>query len=193
VAKLSWIYELPVGKGRTLNTNGVLDALVGGWQLSGIQNWRSGNPVSISTGGINLPTGNSVRPDLVTGVPIVLNADAPINFRGINGGTAYLNRAAFANPPVFAGGQNVVQRLGTVGPFLPNIRDRHLVSFDASIQKFFKFDEVRNIQLRGTFLNAFNWAGIGGLNTNITSPFFGQYTGQQLGPRNIELALRFTF
>lgn len=193
VAKLSWIYELPVGKGRTLNTNGVLDALVGGWQLSGIQNWRSGNPVSIGTGGINLPTGNSVRPDLVAGVPIVLNADAPINFRGINGGTAYLNRAAFANPPVFTGGQNVVQRLGTVGPFLPNIRDRHLVSFDASIQKFFKFDEVRNIQLRGTFLNAFNWAGIGGLNTNITSPFFGQYTGQQLGPRNIELALRFTF
>jgi hypothetical protein len=36
-------------------------------------------------------------------------------------------------------------------------------------------------------------AGVGGLNTNLTSPFFGQYTGQQQGPRNIELALRFTF
>ena len=83
--------------------------------------------------------------------------------------------------------------MGTLGPYLPNLRDRRLANSDAGIQKPFKFDEQPNIELRGTFLNAFNWAGIGGLNTNITSPFFGQYTGVQLGPRNIELALRFTF
>lgn len=193
VAKLSWIYELPVGQGKALKTNGIVDKFIGGWQVSGIHQWRSGNPVAIGTGGINLPTGNAIRPDLVAGVPIVLNSGAGINFRGVRDGIAYLNRAAFTNPPVYAGGQNVMQRLGTVGPYLPNIRDRHLITFDASIQKVFKFDEVRNIQLRGTFLNALNWAGIGGLNTNITSPFFGQFTGPQLGPRNIEIALRFTF
>ena len=193
VAKLSWIYELPIGVNKTLKLNRMVDKFIGGWQLSGIQNWRSGSPVAISTGGISLPTGSSARPDLVLGVPIVLNSDAGINFRGINGGTAYLNRAAFSNPPVFAGGQNVVTRLGTVGPYLPNIRDRRLTTFDASIQKIFKVDEQRFFELRGTFLNAFNWAGVGGLNTNLTSPFFGQYTGQQLGPRNIEIALRFTF
>jgi len=193
VAKLSWIYELPVGNGKLLNLNPVVDKFLGGWQVSGIQNWRSGGPVSIGTGGISLPTGSAARPDLVPGVPIVLNADAPMNFRGVNGGVAYLNRAAFTNPPVFAGGQNVVTRLGTVGPYLPNIRDRRLTTFDASIQKTFKIDEHRNFELRGTFLNAFNWAGIGGLNTNLTSPFFGQFTGQQLGPRNIEIALRFAF
>jgi hypothetical protein len=193
VAKLSWIYELPIGANRLVRLNGIADKIIGGWQLSGIHNWRSGNPVSIGTGGINLPTGNSARPDLVAGVPIVLNADAPINFRGVTGGTAYLNRAAFTNPPVFAGGQNVVQRLGTLGPYLPNIRGRRVTTFDANISKTFKFDEQRNFELRGTFLNAFNWAGIGGLNTNLTSPFFGQFTGQQLGPRNIELAARFTF
>ena len=193
VAKLSWIYELPFGMTRAVKLNRVADAFLGGWQLSGIQNWRSGAPVAITTGGINVPTGGVARPDLVQGVPIVLNAEAGINFRGINGGTSYLNRAAFANPPVFAGGQNVVQRLGTVGPYLPNIRDRRLTTFDASIQKVFKFRERCSFELRGTFLNAFNWAGIGGLNTNLTSPFFGQFTGQQLGPRNIELAGRFTF
>jgi hypothetical protein len=193
VAKLSWIYELPIGTNKLVNLSPIVDKFLGGWQLSGIHNWRSGNPVAISTGGINLPTGNAARPDLVAGVPIVLNSDAGINFRGVNGGTAYLNRAAFANPPVFAGGQNVVTRLGTVGPYLPNIRDRRLTSFDANISKTFKFDEQRTLELRGTFLNAFNWAGVGGLNANLASPFFGQYTGQQLGPRNIEIALRFTF
>ena len=192
VAKLSWIYELPMGPDKLIKTRGIVDKLIGGWQLSGIQNWRSGNVIGIQTGGLNLPTGNSIRPDYIGG-DIVMNPDAGINFRGFAGGTAYLNRNAFANPPVQAGGQNVIARLGNLGPVLPNIRNRHLVTFDASVQKFFKFDEKRNIQLRGTFLNAFNWAGIGGLITNITNPFFGQYTGQQLGPRNIEIALRFTF
>jgi hypothetical protein len=193
VAKLSWVYELPVGANKLVKLSGIVDKIIGGWQLTGIHGWRSGNPLSISTGGITLPTGNAVRPDLVAGVPVVLNQDAGIVFRGVVGGDAYLNRAAFANPPVFAGGQNVVQRLGTVGPYLPNIRDRRLTTFDASIQKLFKFDEQRNIELRGTFLNALNMAGVGGLQTNITSPFFGQYLGQQQGPRNIEIALRFTF
>ena len=84
----------------------------------------------------------------------------------------------FANPPVFAGGQNVVQRLGNVAPYLPNIRDRHLIMEDMSIQKMFKMTESANFELRGTFLNPFNRHGIGGLVTNITDPNFGQYTGQ---------------
>ena len=193
VAKLSWIYELPIGPNKLVNVGGVAGKIIGGWQLSAIHTFRSGNPVAIGTGGINLPTGNSARPDLVAGQDIVANADAGINFRGFVGGTPYLNRAAFTNPPVFAGGQNVVQRLGTVGPYLPNIRDRHWVSEDMNISKTFKIDEHRNVELRGTFLNPFNRHGIGGLQTNITSPLFGQYTGQQMGARNIELALRIGF
>src|SRR6202011_1624348 len=35
---LDWIVDLPVGKGRALagNASGVLDAFIGGWQLSGL-------------------------------------------------------------------------------------------------------------------------------------------------------------
>ncbi|MEP7367777.1 MAG: TonB-dependent receptor, partial [Acidobacteriota bacterium] len=193
VAKLSWIYELPIGPNKLLNISGTAGKILGGWQLSGIHTLRAGNPIAISTGGINLPTGNAVRPDLVAGQNIVANSDPGIVFRGAAGAPAYLNRAAFSNPPVFAGGQNVVQHLGTVGPYLPNIRDRHWVSEDMNISKTFNFDEHRNFELRGTFLNPFNRHGIGGLQTNITSPLFGQYTGQQMGARNIEIALRFGF
>jgi hypothetical protein len=193
VGKLSWIYDLPIGPDRALNIRGVAGKVIGGWQLTAIHTFRTGNPVAIGTGGLNLPTGNAIRPDLVLGQQIINNSDAPINFRGVPGGVAYLNRNAFTNPPVFAGGQNVVQRLGTLGPYLPNIRDRRFVSEDISIQKLFKFAESRSIELRGTFLNPFNRHGIGGLVTNITDPNFGQFTGQQMGPRNIELALRLTF
>jgi len=191
--KLSWIYELPIGPNKMLNIGGIAGKLIGGWQLTGSHTIRAGNPVSISTSGINLPTGNAIRPDYVGGQNVTNDTEAVINFRGIAGAPTYLNRAAFTNPPVFAGGQNVVQRLGTVGPYLPNIRDRHLTSEDLSIQKMFKIDEHRNFELRGTFVNPFNRHGIGGLVTNITDPFFGQFTGQQVGPRNIEIALRFGF
>ena len=87
----------------------------------------------------------------------------------------------------------MVQRLGTLGPYLPNIRDRHSVSEDIGIQKAFKFTETRYVELRGTFINPFNRHGIGGLITNITDPNFGQFTGQQTGPRTVELALRIAF
>ncbi len=193
VFKLSWIYELPIGPGKMINVKGFANALVGGWQVSGIHNLRSGNPLAIQTGGLSLPTGNAIRPDLVAGQAVINNGDAPINFRGFAGGTTYLNRAAFANPPVFAGGQNVVTRLGTVGPYLPNLRDSGFIQEDFSIYKTFAFDEKRNIQLRGVLLNAFNRHGRGGLITNITDPNFGQFTGQQMGPRNVELSLRFQF
>jgi hypothetical protein len=49
------------------------------------------------------------------------------------------------------------------------------------------------VELRGTFINPFNRHGIGGLITNITDPNFGQFTGQQTGPRNVEIALRIAF
>ncbi len=63
----------------------------------------------------------------------------------------------------------------------------------SSIFKNFKIKEQAGVELRGTFLNPFNRHGIGGLVTAINNPFFGQFTGQQRGPRNIELALRVTF
>jgi hypothetical protein len=87
----------------------------------------------------------------------------------------------------------VVQRLGTLGPVLPNIRGPHIVSESFSFSKSFRFDEARSFEIRSVFTNPFNRVGRGGLITNITDPNFGQITGQQYGPRNIEFSGRFTF
>lgn len=190
--KGTWIYELPIGQGKALGLSGIANTLLGGWQITGIHQIRSGDPLSISTGGITNPFGVA-RPDIVLGQPIVLNSDAPINFRGFAGGTPYLNRAAFANPPVFPGGQNVITRLGTAPPILPNIRGPHRTYEDMGMQKLFRFAESRSFELRGTFLNPFNRHGRGNPITDITDPNFGQITGQQIGGRAIELAARITF
>jgi hypothetical protein len=53
----NWIVDLPVGKGRTFaqHSGKVLDALIGGWQLTGLARWTSGFPFSID-GGQRWPT-----------------------------------------------------------------------------------------------------------------------------------------
>jgi hypothetical protein len=190
--KATWIYELPIGQGKVLPLSGVVNTLFGGWQLSGIHQVRSGDALTITTAGLSNPFG-AVWPDLVPGVPIVINSNAPIEFRGRSGGTPYLNRAAFANPPVHPGGQNILQRPGTIGPVLPNVRGPLVRTEDFSLQKTFQFGEQRSFELRGTFLNAFNRVGRGNPITNITDPNFGQIVGPRFGPRNIELAARITF
>lgn len=190
--KATWIYELPVGPNKLLNIQGVAGRVIGGWQLTGNHQIRSGNPLGIGTGGISSPIG-AARPDLVLGKPIIINSGAPINFRGVTGATAYLNRDAFTNPPVQAGGLNIIQRLGTLGQWLPNTRGPHFTYEDLGIFKAFAFKETRSVEIRATFLNPFNRHGRGNPVTDITNPFFGQITGAQIGGRNIELAARIAF
>jgi hypothetical protein len=45
----TWVYELPFGKGKSYlgSAHGVMDAIVGGWQLSGLLRWTSALPFSI--------------------------------------------------------------------------------------------------------------------------------------------------
>lgn len=47
IVNVNGIWQLPVGKGRMFlsNSNKVVDAVLGGWQLSGIFRWNSGLPV----------------------------------------------------------------------------------------------------------------------------------------------------
>jgi len=44
---VSWIYELPFGKGRALapDTGPVVDRIIGGWQIQGLWQYQSGNPL----------------------------------------------------------------------------------------------------------------------------------------------------
>ena len=48
----NWVYELPFGRGKRFGAGSSrwLDALVGGWQWSGLARWTSGFPTTISTG-----------------------------------------------------------------------------------------------------------------------------------------------
>ena len=188
--KLSWVYELPIGPHKTLNVTGFAGKIIGGWTITGIQSYRSGNALQIGTSGLR---GDAIfnggfRPDLIPGVPIVTDQDGPVAF---GTGTQYLNPAAFAQVPRTA--NNVPLRLGTAPRYLPNVRGPAIGGENFGIMKHVDFRETRNIEFRGDFSNAFNRAGRGDPVTDVTSPLFGKITGARYGPRNIQLEARITF
>ncbi len=49
----NWVWELPIGRGQRFGSNagGVLNALIGGWQFSGLFRWTSGFPFAVDEGG----------------------------------------------------------------------------------------------------------------------------------------------
>lgn len=190
--KFTWIYELPVGNGKMLNVPGVVGRLLGGWNLTGIHNYRSGSPLQISTSGLAGTTlfNGTYRPNRVSGVPVSIDKGEEVVF-GTGGSTQYLNPAAFTQLPRTS--NNVPTQLGNTPRYLPDVRGPGRYTEDFGIMKRFAWKESQYVEVRGDFLNAFNRAGRGNPNTNITSPLFGKITGAQQGPRNIQLSMRIVF
>jgi len=68
-----------------------------------------------------------------------------------------------------------------------------LWNFDLSLVKKVRFTEQSNLEFRGEFLNAFNQTNFNGTSCASTSQTCGQVSGQQGGPRAIQLVLRINF
>ncbi len=104
---VSYIYELPVGKGKAVGSNmgAVSNAILGGWQVTGITTIKDGFPLSISTT-INNACGSfgcNQRPNVI-GNP------------GINNPSIYewFNTQAFAQPAAYT--------FGNAGRYLSYLR-----------------------------------------------------------------------
>jgi hypothetical protein len=64
---VSGFCELPFGRGRRFTApNGVVDAMLGGWQVGGAFTTQSGTPIRIGGGNTNAINGRSSRVDGVT-------------------------------------------------------------------------------------------------------------------------------
>jgi hypothetical protein len=91
----SAIWQIPVGRGHALlgNSNALVNAILGGWQLAGVGTVRSGLPlnVTISRSASALPDqiNSGQRPDVVAGMSLYPANQTPSN---------WLNPAAFSVP-----------------------------------------------------------------------------------------------
>ncbi len=186
----SFVYELPYGKGRRFgsSTNGFMDAILGGWRLSGIHIAQSGQPINISYSApsqFQVSGAPTYRPNYVGG-----NVYAPE-------GTAqrYLNPAAVIAPNV-QNPNDPSQPFGTLGRNVG--RSESIFQFDGGAHKAFSIPKSENMKLefRAEFFNLFNTTNWGAPNANVSNTNYGtitSYAYPAIPARQIQFALRFSF
>jgi hypothetical protein len=137
--KTSAIYDLPVGVGRQfLNSNRLLDAAVGGWQVAPTIIWSSGVPYTVKMSGDNsFSLSNSS-----TQYPLQVGNPNPAH-KSIN---EWFNPAAFMQPT--AGTFGNTQRNNLYGP--------QFLQINAAVGKTFHIWENVNFELRASAKNVIN-------------------------------------
>ena len=178
------LYELPFGRGRALlsNVSRAVDALVGGWTLSGDFYYAAGTPIRI-VANTYYPGINNVYSDIAPG------CDIHEHFNGQVNGT-YFNPACFVNPPF--------GDFGDAPGYLAGLRNPGLASEDLGVSKSLQVG-CEDCQLRLYFqvFNLFNRHGFAGPNTQIGSAGFGEVLAQDLnglpGPRVGQFGARYSF
>ena len=195
VLKLTWIYELPFGHGKKwINAAGPVDRLVSGWEVTAIQNYLSGDPLTIVDSNISAGIAmNGLRADIVPGVPQTLPSQGLDLSSG--GGTPYLNPAAFRDPPS-SPNNSFALRIGNAPAFLPHVRGPFHSNEDFGIVKNTHLTERTSLQFRADMFNVFNRVGRGDPDTDLgDGSSFGLINSPDgnYGPRVIQLALRLSF
>ncbi len=183
-------YELPFGKGKAIGGGAgrVMDAVIGGWNISTILNYFNGGPIGFGGATSPMPGGwnGGQRPNIAAGDLRASTWDrANFNFANImSGDNTYLNKPLFSDPATLT--------LGSAALRYSIIRGFGTVNEDFGILKNVRFTERMTAQIRAEMLNAFNRHTFGGIQTSITNAQFGQVTSVS-GNRSIQLGMRFQF
>src|SRR5271170_5534435 len=181
----SLVYELPFGRGHTYlsKTNGFVNAVIGGWQVSGINTMQAGTPFNItySPSSANQVSqqitasyrgANLYRPDRVPDQPLIKKTKLPGT-----GYVQYINYAAFVLPPTKDAAGNLLSPFGNASRN-PG-RTPAFYQTDLALNKKFSLPvETMKLEFRTEFYNLFNHtnyylpsSGLGGTLGTTTSTF----------------------
>jgi hypothetical protein len=83
--------------------------------------------------------------------------------------------------------------LGNAPRALGSIRTPWHFTSDLSLGKQFLLREAMNLELRIEARNALNHPVFSGPNTSVDDPNFGTVTSTSVGPREMQLAIKFNF
>jgi hypothetical protein len=188
----NYSYDLPFGKHA-----GVMEKVLGGWNLSGVTVVQGGSPMTIAdqTAGTLFGTNGTSqagfgRAQLAPGVTyadIATSGGVESRLGGASGGPGWFNKAAFIAPPAMSpGGTTYYSVPGnpgqaqcaaanpgiTCGTLFGNagtgiIQGPGQFNFDVSILKTTRILENHLLQFRAEFFNAFN-------HPQFTNPNYGQ-------------------
>ncbi len=172
----SFIYDIPVGKGKSFSThNGVLDYLVGNWQIGGIVSVHSGQPfdVTVSNGDLS-NTGNVTERANLLSSNVYSNSSNP---------TIYLNTAAFGVPSPYT--------YGNLGR--NTLRTDSSKNLDLSLTRRFPIKELFNLEFRADAFNLSNSVVFSQPDSTLGDANFGVITSTANNPRQVQFSLKLLF
>ena len=181
----SAVWDLPLGRGRAFfqNLPSALEAVLGGWSMSGVNTMRSGQPITLrysnSPVTSNLPSfigGVALRPNIL-GDPL-----APSDQRTIDN---YFNKANVVIP-------SVNQPFGNVGR--NTVSSNAFFQLDLGVHKQFvlPFRESTRLEIRGEFFNLFNKTNFQAATSDRSSAAFGTIRST-FPARQIQVAVKLYF
>lgn len=195
---LSALYELPIGDGKRYDFGKTANLFLGGWEVGGIVNARSGVPVEVLV----------VRPDVIVqcqlaaGCPLSATASVPNGFIANlpSFGTSFPNLptgfAAVVNTPGGGASRNIrrpnlvagaspylnndrnfinpaafaIPTPGTFGDFSRNaLSGPNFKQVDIILAKRFRFTETMNVEFRTEVFNIFNTANFANPSTTLNN------------------------
>lgn len=179
-----WVYELPRFAGTRFARH-----IIGGWQVSGIFQSRSGEPANVSQ---DCASEWHCRPDVASSNMILDNWKETPSGRCVAGARCfiqYINKTAFVPVPVNSQ-TRIAIRPGNAANGI--IRGPATWSVDLSLAKNFKLRENIMLKFGAGMFNLLNHVNYGGPNGNVNSATFGEITGAG-GMRVIQLNARIFF
>lgn len=192
----NWILDLPFGKGRPFaaTVNRGVDALIGGWQLSGLYRWTSGFPYTIYNNPADYPTDWYWEG---AAMPTVSHVKSGA-FHQANGNVNLFpnpaNAESLFNPalPGQVGVRNFVRGDGFFGVDL-GLSKRWTMPWSDKHSVALRW-EVFNVTNSTRFdFNDQNSSSASESNNSIAVPNFGNYSHLMTNPRVMQFALRYEF
>ncbi|HEX8197035.1 MAG TPA: carboxypeptidase regulatory-like domain-containing protein [Pyrinomonadaceae bacterium] len=178
----NFVYELPFFR----ESSGLLRAVLGGFQASGIYTYQTGLPFTATTSNYDPAGVGLIPPPTTVARPNVL---CNPNEGGAGTQQQFFNTSCFQlNPLTTATGLTN----------LPGNASRGIIEgpptnrFDLTLMKNIRFNESMRLQLRAEAFNLFNKTNFRALSTNVTAANFGQVISTR-DPRNLQFAVKFYF
>jgi Carboxypeptidase regulatory-like domain len=188
---VTYNYDLPIGRGHRVlgSAPGIVDQVLGNWQIGGITSYRSGFPFTIWNDFGNTDySGFNQFADRATFAPgvstLTTHMGDPDNAYDA---TAFLSpKPGAQNPPPGAGNIGNTRRNAFTGP--------NAVNTDFAVFKNFPFMESKRVQFRAEFFNFFNHVQFNPPTTSLSSSSAGKITSDSnANPRLVQLGLRIEY
>ena len=190
--KAAAIYELPFGKGKPFLNKGIPAAALGGWRVSSIHFYSSGQPIGLGTSysipifaGRNVPYINSydgwrAQPQGGKFNPSVDNFFVPYG----------------TGPFPLQGTGTALNSIGNSTRYNPKVRQFANLTENVSVAKSVNIWESVRIEFRAEAFNVFNRVRFGTGSTSLQDQNFGRLTSSSdllNTPRQMQLALKLYF